>query len=628
MTSLFRRERILKWRPVNPDDDDFQSFTEALATTDRFSETRRHGVAMETSETNTAIQFRLLIVGDGTVRTVPLHGTRWVIGRATDCTIPLRDPTVSRRHLLIERQGEGFRFQDLGGSNPVLLDGRASNTGTIRLGQTLAIGMTRLTIEQRHQPSPLTTRAGSTVVLSREVIDEELQAPAADSLSGTAARILDRIEWTFADLGDLSDAAEPMLTLAMNLCGRNTGWIGRFTTMGIDTLASVSTVSQQPFPLSESVLVEARRIGRPHLLTTQEGDVARNRLVIPLGNGPEGLLVLEAPEPNAPQGQELLRLAHSLSTVVWHRLQETTERLRLRDELQRLRFHGSATHNALLASGRLNDARQTLRHLAGSPTPILLVGEEGTEREALARYMHAEGPRRQSLFLPWDAARVPAWRHEKDLLGDRRNEQGLLQRCAGGTLFLDNADALAPALIAQLATRLDSESPAVEMPVLVMAIAPAAKLEWPEQTASAMASTRIDVPPLRSEPRDVLALAELFLSEMGSCPDGSPRLLTERTKRVLAAYQWPGNVRELRLVLESAAAKAGNQPMAPRHLPPPLDSDQPAGIPEIPTLEEVERVHIQSVMVRTSGNRTRAAQVLGIANSTLYEKLKRYGITD
>ena len=583
---------------------------------------------METTARATTVQYRLLIVGDGTVRTVPLHGLRWMVGRAIDCTVPLRDPTVSRRHLLIERQGNEFRFQDLGGSNPVLLDGRVANNGPVAIGQTLAIGMTRLTIEQRSIPAQLTTQLGPTVVLSREVIDDELQAPAPGSLSSTAARILDRIEWTFADLGDLADAAEPLLALAMNLSGRSTGWIGRFNALGaIDTLASVSSIGAKEIQLPEGVLIEARRIHQPHLLTTQEGEAAHNRLVIPLGKNSDGLLVLESPEPGAPQGQELLRMAKSLGAVVWHRLQETTERQRLRDELQRLRFHGSATHNALLASARLNNARQTLRHLAGSLTPILLVGEEGTEREALARYLHAESPRRQAAFLPWDAGRVPAWRHDKDLFGDGR-DRGLLRRGGGGTVLIDNADALSPAVLTQLIATLEHDDLGHEPPALVLAVTQQPGAEWDEPVAKTLASQRIVVPPLRSEPRDVLALAELFLSEMGTSPDGSSRLLTERTKRVLAAYSWPGNVRELRLVLESAAAQAGTQPIAPRHLPPPLDTEHNTSIPEVVTLEELERQHIQNVMARTGGNRTRAASMLGIASSTLYDKLKRYGISD
>ena len=588
---------------------------------------------MDTKEGAT-LQYRLVVFGDGSVRTLPLLGNRWIVGRATDCDVPLRDPTVSRRHLQIERIGDEFRFQDLGGSNPALLDGRPTKQATLRLGQVLAIGLTRLVLEQRQRPTQLTPQPNPTVVLSREVIDDELPPATPGSFPATAVRVLDRIEWTFADLGDLTDAAEPLLDLALNLTGRTCGWLGRFLPQGgVETLAVLDGRGQGRVPsLPEAVLNEARRIARPHLLVTREASGNKDRLVVPLGDGPNGLVILEEAQSGAPQGQDLLRMANSLGAVIWHRLQETTERLRLRSELQRLRFHGTGAHNALLASNRLQDARQTVRSFANSDGPVLLIGEEGTEREDLARYLHAEGSRREGPFLQWNAAKVPDWRHQKELFGDARAPGGVWQRARGGTLFVDNADRLLPATQEQLliALQVTFSAAADASPALVLASpmgldGPGST--WTPPLAERLRLQQVAIPPLRSDGRDVLALAELMLSEMGTGPDGSPRLMTERTKRLLVAYSWPGNVRELRLVLEAAAAQAGNQPISPRHLPPAIGADPGTGTNgDLPTLEELERQHITEVMQRTGGNRTRAALILGIASSTLYEKVRRYRI--
>jgi transcriptional regulator with AAA-type ATPase domain len=580
------------------------------------------------SELSEGAQFRLLVLGDGSVRTIPLEGSRWIVGRAIDCDVPLRDPTVSRRHVLLERHGEQFSFQDLGGSNPVMLDGRACKQGVIAPDQTLTIGLTRIVLERRAMATPVATSAHPTVVLSREVADDELLPTSTTSFASTAARVLERIEWTFADLGDLTHAAEPLLDLSLNLTGRRCGWIGRFTAHGRpETLASLDTAGERrAVTVPAELFAEARRIARPHVLTTQEGDASRARLMIPLGSAGEGLIVLEDASPDAPAGQELLRLAHSLRMVVWHRLQETMERLRLRDEVQRLRFQGTAAHNALLASTRLHDARQALRAVAGGTDPLLLVGEEGTELEDLARYLHSESPRRTAPFVRWSAADVPDARQGRDLFRDGSGADGAFHRAGSGTLFVDRFDRLAAPLQERLARSLRTPAADGVPPVLVATTpalhalrAPPAGFDWPPHQ-------RIEVPPLRANARDVVVLAELFLSELGACPDGSPRLLTERAKRLLVAHPWPGNVRELRLVLEFAAAQAGNQPIAPRHLPPAIANEQTGGPPEVATLEEVERQHIADVVHRTGGNRTRAAQLLGIATSTLYEKMKRYRI--
>jgi two-component system NtrC family response regulator len=573
--------------------------------------------------------YRLLVLGDGSVRTLPLHGHRWVVGRSADCHVPLRDPTVSRRHLLLERNGEQFTFQDLGGSNPVLLDGKPCKQGVLEPDQTLTVGLTRLVLERRAATMPVATTAHPTVVLSREVADDELLPTATTSFASTAARVLERIEWTFADLGDLTHAAEPLLDLALNLTGRRCGWIGRFTSPGQpETLASLDTAGRhRAVTVPAEVFVEARRIGRPHVLTTEEGGASRVRLMIPLGTGSEVLIVLEDASADAPNGQDLLRLARSLSTVAWHRLQETLERLRLRDELQRLRFHGTAAHNALLASMRLHEARQALRALAGGSEPVLLIGEDGTELQDLARYLHSESPRRAQPFVTWSPTRAQQPHQGGDLFRDGDGADGAWQRASGGTLFLDHFERLPAALHVRLARTVQAAAKDERMPpLLVAATSHAAALPEADGGLVWSAQQRILVPPLRTNPRDVMALAELFLSELGTRADGTPRLLTERAKRLLVAYSWPGNVRELRLVLESAAAAAGDQPIAPRHLPSPIAAEQGAPANDIATLEDVERLHIVEVLHRTGGNRSRTAQLLGIASSTLYEKMKRYRI--
>lgn len=576
--------------------------------------------------TSTPTDFRLLILGDGTVRTITLRGDRWTVGRGQDCTIVLRDPTVSRKHLQLEWVDGELQFRDLG-SNPAVLDGKPVRQGTLRPGQVLELGLTRLILERRETATPVITQDHQTVVLSRQIADDEHPTTTQHPAAAAAVRVLERIEWTFADLGDLRDAAEPLLDLARNLTMRRAGWIGRVSNEGrLELLAAHTPPGETTATLlPESVLREARRIGRPHLLTTRENDREIDRLLTPLGRHGEGLLMLQGPLPDAPDGQDLLRLAQSLGSVVWHRLQETTERLRLRDEVKRLRFHGTAAHNALLLSNRLQSIRSELRNRASSPEPLWLIGEEGTEREDLARYLHAEGTRRQAVFTPWCAAHVPAFRHERDLFGDMRDPGGLVEKTRGGTLFVDQIDQLALPLQQRLVAALgENSADGTPPPVLVASTLTDRPEDLDRALRELLEPHRIVVPPLRSDSRDTLALAELYLSEMGSNPDGSPRLLTERTKRLLADHPWPGNLRELRLVLESAAAQAGNHPIAPRHLPAGFGSGQegPETTP-IATLEELERQHILDVLQRTGGNRTRTAQLLGIAVSTLYEKLKR-----
>lgn len=569
--------------------------------------------------------FRLLVWSDGSVRSIPLRGERWVIGRSLGCDIVLRDAAVSRRHVLLERQGNDFAFRDLGSSNTPMLGGKSARQGKLAAGQTLTVGSTRLVIEPRSTPPAFVPSAATPTVIAREIADEDPAILHGGSPTTTASRMLQRMEWTFADLGDASHAAEPMLDLALNLTGRRRGWFGRLSADGrAETLAELDlTERRRALELPRQLLDDARRLGRPHLVKVRTATSEDELLMVPLGAGGDALLALTAAVADAPPTQEVLRLAHSLAAVAWHRLCEAQERLRLREELQQLRFTVTAAHAALLGSTRLQPIRVALRSMASDGGPLLIAGEPGCEFEELARYLHAESTRRAGPFLAWDAAATPIGQHERELLG----VDGVARRAAAGTLFLDNADRLGTANLDALrqATKQADDLTAATTLVAASSLPPGELLATP--LGGWLAHRRVDVPPLRQQPGDVLLLAELFLTELGPGPNGAPRTLTERVKRLLATYGWPGNVRELRHVIEAAAAQAADQPIAPRHLPKTITGE--AGTPsEVPTLEEMERAHIVDVLQRTGGNRSKSAHLLGIAVSTLYEKLRRYRIAD
>jgi two-component system response regulator HydG len=141
----------------------------------------------------------------------------------------------------------------------------------------------------------------------------------------------------------------------------------------------------------------------------------------------------------------------------------------------------------------------------------------------------------------------------------------------------------------------------------------------------------LHLPPLRERRDDVPLLARHFLERLGGHDGGVPAELPQETLEVLAIYDWPGNVRELENALERAAVVAAGKPIHPEHLPdrvreapkPRLISDE---APPNPSMEVIERAYIQWVLQAEGGNKTRAAEVLGIDPSTLYRKLNRYGL--
>ena len=139
----------------------------------------------------------------------------------------------------------------------------------------------------------------------------------------------------------------------------------------------------------------------------------------------------------------------------------------------------------------------------------------------------------------------------------------------------------------------------------------------------------VDLPPLRDRADDIPLLAEYFLQREAERTGEKPRKLTDEVVRILQDHQWPGNVRELENVIERALVLSSGPTIREGALPPrlrekpvqPLVQDTP---PANPTLEVIERAYIEHVLRAESGNKSRAAEVLGIDPSTLYRKIKRY----
>ena len=139
----------------------------------------------------------------------------------------------------------------------------------------------------------------------------------------------------------------------------------------------------------------------------------------------------------------------------------------------------------------------------------------------------------------------------------------------------------------------------------------------------------LHLPPLRDRREDVPLLVDHFLDTVRT--EGERPVVTSEALEILRSYGWPGNVRELENALERAAVVARGAPIEPDHLPervkePPPPQLVSEGLPPNPSMEVIERAYIQWVLTAEGGNKTRAAEVLGIDPSTLYRKLNRYGI--
>jgi DNA-binding NtrC family response regulator len=287
--------------------------------------------------------------------------------------------------------------------------------------------------------------------------------------------------------------------------------------------------------------------------------------------------------------------------------------------------------------------------------PVLVCGESGSGKERVARTIHCGSPRADGPWVTINCSALPENLLESEMFGyekgaftdARQLKRGLLELADGGTLFLDEIGDLALALQPKLLRVLETHTfrrlgGSREISVDVRFVA-ATHRNLPEMVKSGtfredlyyrLNVGAIDVPPLRARREDILPLARYFLAEAARAV-GSPTLgLAPALEPMLENYAWPGNVRELRNVLERAAILCVGDCVTSLQLPREIVggvapvASLAGSDPPVANLEAMERVYIQRVLDSVGGNKTRAAELLGITRLTLRNKLKQHDLDD
>ncbi|MGI8726140.1 MAG: sigma-54-dependent transcriptional regulator [Solirubrobacterales bacterium] len=327
-----------------------------------------------------------------------------------------------------------------------------------------------------------------------------------------------------------------------------------------------------------------------------------------------------------------------------------TENLALRKEVAR-HTRGDAAR-PIGKSHSFTDILDLVDTVAPTDSTVLVSGESGTGKEVLARYIHEMSGRMGGAFVSINCAALPENLLESELFGHIkgsftgavRDKQGLFVAARGGTFFLDEVGEMSAATQVKLLRAIQEREVipvgATEPVTIDVRIIAATNRDLEEEirrgTFRSDLYYRLNVitlhlPPLRERKDDVPVLAEYFLQRFADSRDRPPPNLTEAALEALQEYDWPGNVRELENALERAAVLSLNGQLEPNKLPArvtareaqPLVSDR---LPPNPTLEIIERAYIHWVLESEAGNKTRAAEVLGIDPSTLYRKLIRFGM--
>ena len=286
-----------------------------------------------------------------------------------------------------------------------------------------------------------------------------------------------------------------------------------------------------------------------------------------------------------------------------------------------------------------------IEQVAATSASVILTGESGTGKELAARMIHARSPRRDGPFVAINCAAVPESLIESELFGHERGaftgahdrRAGCFERANGGTLLLDEITEMKPDMQAKLLRVLEDKkilrlggSGEISVDVRILA-ASNRQLQRAiregrlrEDLYYRLNVLSIELPPLRDRIEDVLLLAERFIRAFNREHGKAAQGIAPDCLDALKAHRWPGNVRELRNVIERAVIVSRSPMLSVGDLPKQLSS-QPG--PEVgfmvrlgSSLEEVENELIARTISFVGGNKSRAAQILGVGRRTLYKQ--------
>jgi two-component system, NtrC family, response regulator AtoC len=292
---------------------------------------------------------------------------------------------------------------------------------------------------------------------------------------------------------------------------------------------------------------------------------------------------------------------------------------------------------------------ELVRRIADGPTSVLLLGETGVGKELIAEAIHRSGPRRQGPLVKLNCGALPETLLESELFGHERGaftgadraKVGLFEAASGGTIFLDEIGEMTLGaqvrLLRVLETRTVTRIGSVtEIPVDVRVVA-ATHRDLPEAIQKQafrqdlyyrIATSVIRIPPLRERPHEIALLARAFLDAAATRAGKESPLLMPEVQTMLRKHAWPGNVRELKNAMEHALVMSGGGAIGIDALPETVAGGRRAPDPG-PVRERVadaEKRAILEALAKTKGNRTHAAELLGVSRRTLVYKLARYAI--
>jgi Nif-specific regulatory protein len=602
----------------------------------------------------------------------PLTDAPVLIGRETAAQLCIADPSVSRRHSQIEKEGEQFVIADLDSLNGTFINDVPVKRRPLAHGDRVRIGDSQfLFLLHDGEASPASKSSeikfedrhlsGSTIQVKFNdavyLMARDLSALMKVSTTVNAIRGLEELQKTLLELlFEVVPAQRGAILLSEGNGLEDAAVFGLDRSRGPDEAIKVSrTIAQQVLGEKTSLLMSDAPAKQGFGSESLNQSRPSSLMCVPLImlERPLGIIYLETNAPDEHFDQDHLQLVSAIAAITAVAIENARHIEWLQSENERLLADVNIEHNMVGESPSMKQVYQLISKVAPTDSTVLISGESGTGKELAARAIHQNSKRAKLPFMAVNCAALAETLLESELFGHEKGaftgalamKKGRLEVADGGTVFLDEIGELSPGLQVKLLRVLQERefervggTRTIKVDIRLIA----ATNKDLEQAIAAgtfrqdlfyrLNVVELAMPPLRERPEDIPLLANYFASKHGEKCNRKILGVSSEAQARLLSYEWPGNVRELENAIERAVVLGATDHILPEDLPEAtLESEAAATMPAPKYHEAVTQTKkeiILSAMDQAKGSYTEAARLLGVHPNYLHRLIRNLNLRD
>ena len=600
------------------------------------------------------------------------------LGRGPDNSMQFTDPRVSRHHCHIWKNDSTYRIKDLDSKNGTYLNNLPITETILQNGDIIQIGETKLNFlfrkeKQVSNVSLDSSDAKQTIILSKlpansiRNLDADLLSRLATEKMVKDLSVLYHLSFSIYTIRNIDRLLNRVLELIFKAVPVERGVIllvdkqsQELTPQSTkqrnkdskEMIKISTTMTQQVYLENIAILTKDASIDkRFDAKTSIIAEKIRSAICVPIGTPEEtfGAIYLDTKTTTYAFTEDTLRLI----TAIANQVAIAVENIQFHNELELtttvLHKELREVYNMIGTSKQMKEVFNTISKVAPLDSTVLITGESGTGKELVARAIHYNSKRTDKPFICVNCTTLPEALIESELFGHEKGaftgahatKPGQFELCNGGTIFLDEIAEMPIASQSKLLRVLEENKirrvgGTKDIPVDIRVIAASNRniddalkeRHLREDLFYRLKVINIHMSPLRERKGDIPLIIQYYLEKFkGKATHPIKGFSTEAVK-LMESFSWPGNVRELKNCIERAIVLSKREILGPKDLdliPQDAVFDKNK---VIPPLDEIEKKHIHKVLETCKGNKTKAAELLGIRRSTLYEKLKLYKINE